>query len=157
MREVPVSRRTVTYALMDALREQASRGLMFHQAVTERLGLGPTDMKALDLARNIPELTAGRLAQVTGLSASATTAVLDRLERRGFVRRRRDPVDRRRIVVEVTGQRNAQVEEIFEALAEHVLGVLAEYDEKQLDLLLGFVSRLNRESAALTRALTEGH
>lgn len=75
------------------MREQASRTLMFHQAVADRAGLGPTEMKALDLARSEDRLTAGRLAEVTGLSTSATTSLLDRLERRGFVERRRDPAD----------------------------------------------------------------
>jgi len=99
--------------LVAVLRERASRTLMFHQAVTELVGLGPTDMKALDLARAEQQLTAGRLAQITGLSTSATTAVLDRLERRGFVERRRDPHDRRKVVVVATGRHDAELGSIF--------------------------------------------
>ena len=76
-------------------REGASRALMLHQAVADRFGLGPSDIKCLDLARDEPDLTAGRLAEATGLSASAVTSVLDRLERAGFIERVRGTEDRR--------------------------------------------------------------
>ena len=57
-------------------REGASRALMLHQAVADRFGLGPSDIKCLDLARDEPDLTAGRIAEATGLSASAVTSCL---------------------------------------------------------------------------------
>ena len=61
---------------------------------------------------------AGRLAELTGMSTSAITAVLDRLERRGFVERRRDPADRRKVIVVATGEHIRRTTEIFARLAE---------------------------------------
>jgi DNA-binding MarR family transcriptional regulator len=142
--------------LLEAMREQASRTLMFHQAITELVGLGPTDMKALDLARDEEHLTAGRLAQATGLSTSATTAVLDRLERRGFVRRERDPADRRKVVVVPTGRHDAELEPIFSRIADLTRQSLDDYDEDQLALLVGFIQRLNATAQAVTRSITSG-
>ena len=46
-------------------------------------------------------LTAGRLAELMGLTTGAITTVLDRLERAGFARRVRDESDRRRVRVEL--------------------------------------------------------
>jgi DNA-binding MarR family transcriptional regulator len=140
--------------LVAILRERASRTLMFHQAVTDLAGLGPTDMKALDLARNEADLTAGRLAQITGLSTSATTAVLDRLERRGFVERRRDPADRRKVVVVATGRHDSVLGSIFGEVESFTREVLADYDEDQLALLAEFLERLNRGTERLTRQVT---
>jgi DNA-binding MarR family transcriptional regulator len=140
--------------LVAVLRERASRTLMFHQAVTDLAGLGPTDMKALDLARSEEDLTAGRLAQITGLSTSATTAVLDRLERRGFVERRRDPADRRKVVVVATGRHDSELGSIFREVESFTREVLADYDEDQLALLAEFLERLNRGSERLTRQVT---
>jgi DNA-binding MarR family transcriptional regulator len=142
--------------LLAAMREQASRTLMFHQAVTDLVGLGPTDMKALDLARGEKYLTAGRLAEATGLSTSATTAVLDRLERRGFVRRERDPADRRKVVVVPTGRHDAELEPIFSRIADLTRQALDDYDEDQLALLVGFIQRLNATAQAVTRSITSG-
>ncbi|MDT7598693.1 MAG: hypothetical protein QOK26_770 [Pseudonocardiales bacterium] len=140
--------------LVAVLRERASRTLMFHQAVTDLAGLGPTHMKALDLARNEDDLTAGRLAQITGLSTSATTAVLDRLERRGFVERRRDPTDRRKVVVVATGRHDSELGSIFREVESFTREVLADYDEDQLALLAEFLERLNRGTERLTRQVT---
>jgi DNA-binding MarR family transcriptional regulator len=127
--------------LVAVLRERASRTLMFHQAVT-------------DLAGNEADLTAGRLAQITGLSTSATTAVLDRLERRGFVERRRDPADRRKVVVVATGRHDSELGSIFREVESFTREVLADYDEDQLALLAEFLERLNRGTERLTRQVT---
>jgi DNA-binding MarR family transcriptional regulator len=65
------------------------------------LGLNPTDLRCLDWLTEGP-MTATRLAEATGLSAAATTSMIDRLERKGFVRRRRHDGDRRQVLVELT-------------------------------------------------------
>ena len=85
------------------MREQSALTVMFHTKVAERMGLSATDEKCIDLAmRAEGPLTAGRLAELSGLSTGAVTGVIDRLERAGFVRRVRDPHDRRKVLVEVT-------------------------------------------------------
>ena len=64
---------------------------MFHQAIADRLGLNVTDHKCIDLLLMKGPLTAGELAGMTGLTTGAITAVIDRLEKAGFVRREDDP------------------------------------------------------------------
>src|SRR5258705_7531765 len=96
-------RATLLAELDDAARDQAGRALMLHGMIAERFGLDFTDLKCLDAARGETDVTAGRLAELTGMSTSAITNVLDRLEKRGFVERRRDPAHRRKVVVVSTG------------------------------------------------------
>jgi DNA-binding MarR family transcriptional regulator len=134
---------------MDLMRQASAYGLLIHRAVADRLGLIPTDLKCLDAARDEPRLTAGRLAELTGLSTSATTAALDRLERRGFVTRVRDEGDRRRVFVESTGRHEAEATRLFAPLAESSRAVLSGYDEDQLALLVDFVSKLNDAKRAI--------
>ncbi|MCD2191848.1 MarR family transcriptional regulator [Actinomycetospora endophytica] len=149
------SRDELLDGLLLGLREQASRTLMFHQAIAERAGLGPTDMKALDLARSEPTLTAGRLAAITGLSTSATTALLDRLERRGFVERRRDPTDRRKVViVPVPDAGPAETAAVFGDIDTWVRSYLSDQDDRTLEFLVRFVADINTESARLTATIT---
>jgi DNA-binding MarR family transcriptional regulator len=149
---MPSPQRQELYAeLMDAMRDSASRALVLHQAVADRLGLGPTDMKALDLARNEPELTPSRLAELTGLRASSVTALLDRLERRGMIIRQRSVTDRRKIVIVPTGAHIPINLPIFEAIEAGAREVLDDYDDDQLAAFLSLYRRLNdlaREFAA---------
>lgn len=68
-------------------------------------GMHPTDVRALivlmDARRAAEEMTAGRLGAALGLNSAGTTALVDRLERAGHVRRVRGAADRRKVVVEV--------------------------------------------------------
>ncbi|MEV0680951.1 MarR family transcriptional regulator [Actinosynnema sp. NPDC050436] len=84
-------------------RETSTLTILFHSRVAEQMGLSPTDEKCLDLALRADEpITAGRIAELSGLSTGAVTGVIDRLEKAGYVRRVRDPHDRRKVLVEVT-------------------------------------------------------
>jgi DNA-binding MarR family transcriptional regulator len=136
------------------MRENASRAVMLHQTIAERFGLNSTDIKCLDLARDEPALTAGRLAELTGMSTSAITAVLDRLERRGFVERRRDPADRRKVIVVATGEHVRRNAEVFARLAAEIGAVLDDYDEEQLATFLAIGRRVNAAARAFTGTLT---
>jgi DNA-binding MarR family transcriptional regulator len=57
------------------------------------------------------ELSASRLARETDLSTGAMTNRIDRLERRGLVRRRTDEVDRRAVRVALTREGVAKIDE----------------------------------------------
>ncbi|MEV6877100.1 MarR family transcriptional regulator [Amycolatopsis sp. NPDC051128] len=83
-------------------REGSTLTVLRHARIAERMGLSGTDHKAFDLAIQAGgPLTAGRIAELTGLSTGAVTGVIDRLEKVGLVRRVRDPEDRRKVLVEV--------------------------------------------------------
>lgn len=80
--------------LLDSLEEQtrelSTRTVIFHHLIGERLGLNPTDHKCLDvMIRNRTPMTASQIAEETGLSTGAITGVVDRLEKAGYVRRKR--------------------------------------------------------------------
>lgn len=50
------------------IRQHSTAVVLFHQAVAERLGIGPTDHKCLDLLRERGALTGSDLAALTGLT-----------------------------------------------------------------------------------------
>ena len=141
--------------LAQVSREGASRALMLHQAVTERFGLGPSDIKCLDLASDEPDLTAGRLAEATGLSASAVTSVLDRLERAGFIERVRGTDDRRRVHVRSTGRHEAALGTVFAEVAAGFGVAAARYSDEQLAAYIAIQGEFNRTALDLTRSIAE--
>jgi DNA-binding MarR family transcriptional regulator len=129
--------------LIDSLllsgREMSSRVIFFHQTIASRFGLNPTDYKMLDIARHQEAgLTPGRLAEMTGLTTSAITAALDRLERAKFVRRERDDVDRRKVIIRVLPEAHDKFAPLFAGLAEAMRALHEKYTAPELALILDY-------------------
>src|SRR5215831_20090383 len=84
------SRVELMAALEREFRELSAATIMFHQAIADRLGMNVTDHKCADILLRTGPITAGELAQRTGLTTGAITGVIDRLEQAGFVRRAKE-------------------------------------------------------------------
>jgi DNA-binding MarR family transcriptional regulator len=136
-------------------RQISARALMFHQAVADRLGLNATDLKCLDLARVEQDITAGRLAEVTGLTTAAVTSVIDRLEASGLVRREKDARDRRKVIVRPVPERGAEVGKLFESLDKSMQQLYARYTSAELALIRDFAGQLDLVMQEETRKLRE--
>ncbi len=99
-----------------------------HARIAERMGLSGTDHKAFDLVvQSGGPLTAGRIAELTGLSTGAVTGVIDRLEKVGLVRRVRDPEDRRKVLVEVVPGAADRFAPLFESAFDTLRETLAQF------------------------------
>jgi DNA-binding MarR family transcriptional regulator len=138
-----------------AMRDASGQGVMYSAAVAERLGINPTDLECLDLVVRGPT-SAGALAEATGLTTGAITGVLDRLERAGFVRRKRDPHDRRKVLVEALPAVTRRVMPLFEPMQRAAAGALSAFSDQELELLLAFLSRAHAAAVAALTALRAG-
>jgi DNA-binding MarR family transcriptional regulator len=107
------------------------------QALAERLGLNRTDLRCVDVLLDRP-LSMTELADQAGLSQSAMTTALDRLENAGYACRVRDTNDRRRIRVQLTRAILARIAEIFEPFAAEAAADLDRYSVSELETLLSF-------------------
>lgn len=120
----------------------------FDDAVGRAMGLNPTDLRGLDWLVDGPK-SAGELSAGTGLSSAATTTLIDRLERKGFVQRVRDPDDRRRVVVEMTPDGGARVMRFYGPLVGEGSGLLVDATDEQLARM--------RDWLVSARELTDRH
>lgn len=127
----------------DAGRALSNATIAFHEAVADRLGLHITDHKALGILLEAGPLPAGRLAEALGLTTGAVTALVDRLERAGYVRRERDPADRRRVLVAPVrdAAREAEVQSLFEPMERALARHLPAYDDEEWRLIHDFIQR----------------
>jgi DNA-binding MarR family transcriptional regulator len=117
-------------------RELSTVTVLFHSRIAEQMGLSGTDHKCLELVLGAKEsLTAGQIAQLSGLSTGAVTGVIDRLERRGFVRRVRDPHDRRKVLVEIADFEESEYRHLFQGMLELTEEVLAKFTPEEWDVL----------------------
>jgi DNA-binding MarR family transcriptional regulator len=144
------NKREVYRELIDEVRRSQNATARFDQAVGDAIGLNRTDMRCLDVLQRAGPMTAGQLADHSGLSAGAMTTALDRLERAGYARRVRDSQDRRRVLVEIT----PRAEEVGAFYAEHAAQgerLYHRYSLSQLEFLLEFIRQsreLNERRAA---------
>ncbi|WP_433198720.1 MarR family winged helix-turn-helix transcriptional regulator [Nocardia sp. CA-107356] len=111
----------------------------FDEAVAARLGLNRTDTRCLDVVLGRGPLAAGELSVQLKLSPAATTTVIDRLVRAGFVTRTQDPANRRRVLVEATEGARVMAGEIFGPVGRAGAKALARYDPDQLAVILDFL------------------
>jgi DNA-binding MarR family transcriptional regulator len=142
----------------DCARRSSTITVLFHQAVAERLGLNATEHKCMDVISRCGLITAGQLAEITGLTTGAITGIIDRLEKAGLVRRERDPNDRRRVILQmtITPEREQQYRELFEPLARATRALCEEYTNEQLEVLLDFFERSSTMVQKMTKVLRGG-
>ncbi len=136
-------RRQLEGEFLLALRRAGSVMQLLGQMSAERIGINATDLNCLNIVALTGHLTAGELAAQTGLTTASITAVLDRLEEGGFVRRVRDPRDRRRVMVELSaGPGLSKVGSTFGPVVNAWRAAAAGYSDDELRLLLAFQGQL---------------
>jgi len=154
------SRRTQVLAALDvAFRTSSAQSVMLSQAAADRVGMASSDIECFDLLSLHGPMTAGRLAELTGLTTGAITGVVDRLERAGYATRERDPHDRRRVIVRPCLERRADEAAVaaYGPVAAAMDRLLARYTDDQLELILDFFTRANAElHAHITHLRDEG-
>lgn len=111
----------------------------FDDAVSRAMGLNLTDLRCLDWLSEGP-LSAGELSAATGLSSAATTTLLDRLEDKGYVTRRRDPEDRRKVIAELTPPGRDRIAGYYGPLAQEGVRLMGRLTDDELAMILDFLT-----------------
>jgi DNA-binding MarR family transcriptional regulator len=137
------------------VRRSQNRTDEYDEAVAHAVGINRTDMRCLDILSQEGGATAGRIAELMGLTTGAITTVLDRLEAAGLARRERDDNDRRRVRVALTEKAHAELWPFYEPLHEMSERLFARYTVEQLELLLGFLAEAGARHEEILAALRE--
>lgn len=136
------SRQKLVEAALLAGRESSTAGVLMHTAIAGQVGLSSTDEKTLDILLRLGPLTAGQLADHTGLATASVTSLIDRLEAKGFVERVRDTKDRRRVIVHAKAERLADFGPYFESFLKQLTELLEGYSDEHLGVITDFLSRV---------------
>jgi DNA-binding MarR family transcriptional regulator len=105
----------------------------------ELLGMPPKLMLALSYLHDTGGTPQQELGDALGIDANMTVLLLNELEDRGYVERRRDPDDRRRHRVHITRKGRSALERTEparQAIEEEILGALNGEERAQLAALL---------------------
>lgn len=135
-------RRAIEAALDRALRETSAQSVLFSQAVADRVGMNPTDLESLDMLARHGPMTAGRLAEMTGLTTGAITGLVDRLERHGYARREPHPTDRRSVIVRpLIENAERDLGPAYVAMSEAMDALMSRYGDEELAVIADFMTR----------------
>jgi DNA-binding MarR family transcriptional regulator len=155
--EIGLSRAKARAALMqeleNALRRGSAQGAIFGQTVANTVGISGSDLECLDFLNLEGRVTAGRLAEVTGLTTGAITGVVDRLEKAGLVRRERDPDDRRKVFIATVPENVVKVGRFYENMQRGMVKLWETYSDAELRLLVGFATKGYETLLAATEEL----
>lgn len=125
----------------------------FDDAAGRQLGLGPADLRCLDWLADGPK-TVGQLAAATGLRPAGTTALIDRLTKRGLVERIRTESDRRQVLVQMTEEGMRSTVGMYLPLVEEGQQMLQRFAVHDLELmrdqLIAMTELTDRHRARLT-------
>ncbi|MGH8680564.1 MAG: MarR family winged helix-turn-helix transcriptional regulator [Burkholderiales bacterium] len=138
--DVP-DRAALLAAVLREVRRMTAQSVLISQAVSVRFGLSSSDLECLDLALLSGGATAGEFANATGLTTGAITGVIDRLERAGYVRRERDPTDRRKVIVRARPAMTRRIAPLYDSLQREMTALWSVYRDDQLALILDFLAR----------------
>src|ERR1700758_1441488 len=141
------------------MRRSSAQGVLFGQAVANVAGISGSDLECLDFLNLEGRVTAGRLAELTGLTTGAITGVVDRMEKAGLVRRERDAEDRRKVFIAPAKESMAKLGQLYEPLQRAMQKQSSRYTDAEVRLLLRYATESYQsilEATTQLKAMVEG-
>ena len=132
-----------------------SAAVRYQIAIANQLQIPVTDVHAVGALLEFGPIGAGRLAELMGMTTGATTRLVDRLERAGYVTRAPDPEDRRRVVLHLVEDRVADIGRYYEPMGRRWREQVAGYSDDQMRFLVEFLLTGRQHAIAETVALRE--
>lgn len=137
--------------------EFATAMVNFHTATGKLLGLSASDRKTMDTLSRLGPVTAGAIAEHTGLTTGAVTGLVDRLEKAGYVRRVRDPHDRRKVVVELVpnDRVDALLAAVFIPFGQDLVALTPRYSAEEWKAIADWAQRVTEILVDNTRRISD--
>jgi DNA-binding MarR family transcriptional regulator len=141
------SARTDALAILVALRAVGAGIDSYRRAIAAHYGLVTADLVAIGLLHQQEPQRPSRIGEQTGLTPGSVTALLDRLEARGYLIRVRPAEDRRRLHVWLTPQGRALGDTLVDVLLPGLTRIVEGIGPEDCRTVIG---ALDQTSAALT-------
>jgi DNA-binding MarR family transcriptional regulator len=120
------------------------RSVLFQQNMAQKIGVSHTDLKSAEILNETGPITAGELSKITGLSTGSVTALINRLEKSGYVKRERDQLDGRRVMIAPIPERQEQIKSHYQSLSMATKELCSAYNEQELILINQFVEEITK-------------
>ncbi|MFD7158973.1 MarR family winged helix-turn-helix transcriptional regulator [Kribbella sp. NPDC059898] len=135
------SREELTGEIQQRMIRLIAEVVLFNHAISAKVGLGASDSQFMTLLQTYGPLTPRQLTEHTGLTSGTVTGVIDRLEAHGFVTRRPDPADRRKVVVTPSLEAiNERLAPLYADQGNRLAGVLESRTVEELETIAAFLN-----------------
>jgi len=124
---------------------QIIRAIDLHsKQLNKNYGLTSPQLLLMRAIQSSPTLTIRQLSMISNMSQATATSILDRLEKRGFVKRKRDTLDKRKVHAHITPEGEAILQQAPQLLQEDFIEQFQALDEWEQTLLLSSLQRLSQ-------------
>lgn len=137
-----ITKQELVNQVIMGVRQYGISNVLFRNVIAEKLGVNSTDMECLGLLFHKKIATPSELSKHTGLSSGSTTAMLDRLEKAGLIKRQPNPEDRRGILISIVQEETEKLAPLFESGRKAQNNLISSYSEKELELFTDFLNKL---------------
>lgn len=135
---------TLLESLTHRLQRYGMRSVLFQQNMAQKIGVSHTDLKSAEILNETGPITAGELSKITGLSTGSVTALINRLEKSGYVKRERDQLDGRRVMIAPIPERQEQIKSHYQSLSMATKELCSAYNEQELMLIDKFIEDITK-------------
>ncbi len=136
-----------------AARDNGINSVLFRNAIGRKLGLNVTDSACLSLLSIKGTSTPKELAHYTGLTSGSTTTMLDRLEKRKFIKRKANPNDRRGVLIEINKKYSEIAAPLVTGIQKANHELISSYSDKELEIIADFLKRFTENVIEQTKKI----
>lgn len=122
----------------------AYTSLQMHEAIAREAELSGTDHKYLGflIERGGPPMTAGEFSNLTGLTTGAVTGLIDRLEKKGLVKRGFAAGDRRKVIIEPNTEKiMALFAPLYKEFRTKTQKLIASFSNEEIKVIETYLSK----------------
>jgi DNA-binding MarR family transcriptional regulator len=110
------------------------------------LGLADTDVLAVQYLARAGRMTPGELGRLLGLTSGGTTALVQRLERAGHLRRDPHPSDRRSVLIRLTPEIGRRASDALAPMVAAIDELAGELSQDHRAAVASFLERVATET-----------
>lgn len=126
---------------MFAMSQNGINSILFRNALAKNLGLNVTESMTLSLLGIKGISTPSELAKYTGLTTGSTTTMLDRLEKKKFIKRKSNPNDRRGVIIEIDEEYAKRAQSLVAGIQKSQKELIAQYSDEELKIVIDFLNK----------------
>ncbi len=141
--------------VLNAAADQGINTILFRNAMAKKLDLSLTESLCLTLLGINLASTPSELAKHIGLSTGSTTTLLDRLEKKKFIKRKSNPNDRRGVIIEIDKEFSKAAFPLVEGIQKLHHKLIAEYSDTELEVIADFLGKFVKNLVSETKRIEE--